>query len=385
MSKTVLNYNNFGGTRGSKGDKGAKGDSVAGPNPSTLNGIVTWGNITGTSLSDSTIPIYAHDDSIGIGINSQVNGTTKLKCVSIGENTLKDGTDNVKQIAIGPFAMEKMTGAGYSNIAIGHRALTTSVESSSVIAIGEYCCNDSTSASNMICIGNSVAQLSTDNYLTICIGNEAGYNSGGTWNILIGHSAGYSYTGSDTNNIIIGHNSNGIPGESNTIRIGSGQSNCRISGIYGVYATADKTVVINSDGQLGTVDRLPISFNTEFASTRFKDTRTNGGDYDSTFDIILSKVGRIVMMSITTGMNGTLGGTSLISCAAGVPLVYRPTENIIDKTLAIGNTTTDCMIQITTTGDINFGVSNYGPPLVPAGFPTGNFMIGAKTICWLGS
>jgi hypothetical protein len=56
MSKIILNYNNFEGTRSMKVDKG---DSITSPNFSTLNGIVKWGDITNIILSASTVPIYA--------------------------------------------------------------------------------------------------------------------------------------------------------------------------------------------------------------------------------------------------------------------------------------------------------------------------------------
>jgi hypothetical protein len=169
--------------------------------------------------------------------------------------------------------MEKMTGLSCSNIVIGHCALTTSTESSDVIAIGEYCMNDSTTASSMIYIGNTSAQLSTENYQCICIGHVSGYNSGGTWSIHIGNQAGYAYNASDTNNITLGHNISGSLGQSNCIKIGNRHNSCYISGIYGMNPIlANKTLIINSDGQIGTVNRLPINFTYLNSNTRFVDT-----------------------------------------------------------------------------------------------------------------
>jgi hypothetical protein len=55
-------------------------------------------------------------------------------------------------------------------------------------------------------------------------------------------------------------------------------------------------------------------------------------------------------MSITIGMSGTLGRTSLISFIGGVSAGFYPTENIIDRAMAIGNTNTDCILQITSSG-----------------------------------
>jgi hypothetical protein len=83
------------------------------------NHIVVFDGNSGKLIKDSTVPLYASDDSIGIGINSQVNQLTNLKCISLGPGTLKEGTDNFKQIAIGLYTMEKMTRAGSTCIAIG--------------------------------------------------------------------------------------------------------------------------------------------------------------------------------------------------------------------------------------------------------------------------
>jgi hypothetical protein len=112
----------------------------------------------------------------------------------------------------------------------------------------------------IICIGHSAAQLSTENYQTICIGNEAGYNSGGNWNIYIGHSAGYSNLNSDTNNVFIGHGLSGTPGESNTIKLGKDSSRCLISGIYdNMSPTADyQTITLQKTTSITTDDILTV-------------------------------------------------------------------------------------------------------------------------------
>jgi Chaperone of endosialidase len=80
--------------------------------------------------------------------------------------------------------------------------------------------------------------------------------------VAIGMAAGSNLT-TGSNNIDIGFNVDGLAGESNTIRIGKSgtQTKTVIAGIRGTTIANGQPVVINSNGQLGTVT----------SSERFKD------------------------------------------------------------------------------------------------------------------
>jgi hypothetical protein len=266
------------------------------------NHIVVFDGNSGKSIKDSTVPLYAWDDSIGIGINSQKLGANNIKCISLGPGTLKDGTDNVKEIAIGSYIMEHMTGAGATNIAIGHSALRTSVNSSSNIAIGEYCMNNATSATDNICIGNATGQLMDTALNNICIGSAAGYNlASGINNILIGTNSGYNYTVS-TNNILIG-NHNGLIGENNTITIGdSTQNTLKIPGIAYYSSTLGNTSLEtdlpNKDPALTAVTAIGES-----------------ALLDVTTGIACTATGALSMQHVTTGSSDCAFG---YSCLRGI-------------------------------------------------------------------
>ena len=77
-------------------------------------------------------------------------------------------------------------------------------------------------------------------------------NTSGSNNIALGKAAGFKLT-TGKNNIDIG--SQGVAGESSTIRIGakSTQKNTYIAGISGVTVAGGVGVVIDSNGHLGTV------------------------------------------------------------------------------------------------------------------------------------
>jgi hypothetical protein len=85
------------------------------------------------------------------------------------------------------------------------------------------------------------------------VGSGAGYGLTGNNNIMVGFNAGSNLT-ADSNNIEIG--STGVTGDSGVIRIGTSgsQGKAFITGIRGVTTGGSAvTVVIDSNGQLGTV------------------------------------------------------------------------------------------------------------------------------------
>src|ERR1039457_2886321 len=94
-------------------------------------------------------------------------------------------------------------------------------------------------------------------------------NTTGNNNIAIGQSAAINVSGSNSNNIHIG--SDGLNGDSFTIRIGTSQTSAYIAGIYGAASSSGIPVYINSNGQLGT----------QTSSLRFKEQVRDMGDRTS--------------------------------------------------------------------------------------------------------
>jgi hypothetical protein len=88
-----------------------------------------------------------------------------------------------------------------------------------------------------------------------------GANTTGNANTALGNEAGSNLTTGD-NNIDIGNNVTGIAGEANTIRIGNTDiTTTIIRGISGQTIPSGATVIVSSNGQLGTMT----------SSGRFKD------------------------------------------------------------------------------------------------------------------
>ena len=70
----------------------------------------------------------------------------------------------------------------------------------------------------------------------------------------MGRNAGVNLTTNESNNIDIGFNVGGMTGESNTIRIGNNNiTDAFVRGISGTTIASGATVLVDSDGHLGTV------------------------------------------------------------------------------------------------------------------------------------
>ena len=92
-------------------------------------------------------------------------------------------------------------------------------------------------------------------------------NTTGSNNIAVGYLAGYNLT-TGSNNIDIGNE--GVAGDENTIRIGVAGApppETVIAGIYGNSSVSGLPVVIDSNGQLGTVSSSE-RFKTDIAPMR---------------------------------------------------------------------------------------------------------------------
>ena len=150
----------------------------------------------------------------------------------LGEDALFSITTGTENVALGYEALHDTT-SGLNNTATGHSALHGNVVGFNNTANGWH--------SLMITTGNQNTGVGCD----ALVNNTTGSN-----NIAVGFRAGVNLnTGS--NNIDIG--SNGVLGESNTIRIGNAgaQSAAFVAGIRGVAVTGAQPLGVSVSGQLG--------------------------------------------------------------------------------------------------------------------------------------
>jgi len=170
--------------------------------------------------------------------------------IAIGNSALTWNTAASYNIAIGATALNLMDfangGVAYSsyNVAIGHGSLTANKPTSTStgihnVGLGYHALTANSTGAYNVALGSSAGSLLTT----------------GNYNIALGYQAGTLLTTGDYN-IDIGHV--GVAGEGNTIRIGTAvdQTKAYLAGVYGVAGggfTGVKSVVMGSDGQLGTV------------------------------------------------------------------------------------------------------------------------------------
>ncbi|HEX3231964.1 MAG TPA: tail fiber domain-containing protein [Pyrinomonadaceae bacterium] len=150
----------------------------------------------------------------------------------LGEDALLSLSTGTENVALGYHALQGTT-TGLNNTATGHSSLSANTVGFNNTANGWH--------SLQITTGNQNTGVGCD----ALVNNTTGSN-----NIAVGFRAGVNLT-NGSNNIDIG--SNGVVGESNTIRIGNtgAQSAAFVAGIRGVAIAAAQPVGVNTAGQLG--------------------------------------------------------------------------------------------------------------------------------------
>jgi Chaperone of endosialidase len=206
-----------------------------------------WSNTDGsynTAVGAGTLLFNIGDQTTFEGVDNTAVGAAALLF-----NTT--GTDNT---ATGAVALLNNTG-GSNNTATGSFALQSNTTGNLNTATGLSALHSNTTGIGNTAVGGGALALNTTGGGNTAIGTGTlSSNTTGNANIAIGGFAGHALTTGDQN-IVIG-NPNAVAGESNTIRIGgNSQTRAFIAGIRGV-ATGNNdavNVVIDSDGQLGTV------------------------------------------------------------------------------------------------------------------------------------
>jgi Chaperone of endosialidase len=236
----------------------------------------------------------AHDNTaVGAGALQSNNGNenTATGAFALGGNTT--GTDNtatgfsalgfngsgVDNTATGVNALGK-NGSGNDNTATGFQALLSNTSGPDNTGTGFQALYSNTTGADNTATGfdaletNSTGANNTADGIFSLFGNTTGMNntavgssalsnnSTGSSNVALGFNAGMNLS-KGNNNIIIGANVPGNSTDANTIRIGKSgtQQKAFIAGISGKTVASGVGVIINSQGQLGTVQ----------SSARFKD------------------------------------------------------------------------------------------------------------------
>ena len=180
--------------------------------------------------------------------------------VATGRNALFSNTTGFQNTATGGAALFSNT-TGFFNTATGRNALFSNTTGRGNAATGAGALFSNTTGSLNTANGaGALVNNKTGNHNTADGESTLVGNTTGDFNIALGHSAGSELTTGDKN-IDIGNR--GVAGEGKTIRIGKQGTQIAtfIAGISGATVAGGVGVIIDANGQLGTVT----------SSERFKD------------------------------------------------------------------------------------------------------------------
>jgi len=275
-----------------------------------LSSNVSGGN--NTAVGVSALLFGSGSDNTAIGAFALENNTASGN-TGVGDFTLFDNTSGTGNTAVGDSALARNTTAG-NNTAVGAAALSSNTTGEDNTVVGSFALNGNTIGNDNTAIGfevllnntsgtantasglhalqlNTTGSDNTASGLIALQSNTAGAENSafgsfalsanttgknntaegsgalanattGSNNVAVGFDAGLNLkTGG--NNIILGANVTGTSSDANTIRIGKQgtQQKTFIAGISGKTVASGVGVIINSSGQLGTIQ----------SSARFKD------------------------------------------------------------------------------------------------------------------
>jgi hypothetical protein len=169
-----------------------------------------------------------------------------------GENALFSLTTGYDNVAVGYEALFSNT-SGILNTGSGYNALYANTTGNANTATGNAALSRNTTGGNNTADGLHALFLNTTGKRNTGVGALVlSANTFGSYNIALGYNAGSSLT---TGNDNIDISNIGVAGESGVLRIGTpGKQNAAyVAGIYGATEARGLTVVIGSDGHLGTV------------------------------------------------------------------------------------------------------------------------------------
>jgi Chaperone of endosialidase len=227
----------------------------------------------------------AASNNTALGFDTLFHDTTGRSNTAVGSDALVDNVAGNFNTATGAGALFHNTAtgntadgyqalfsnvAGNGNTAIGSQALYHNIGDSdtgfSNTAVGGAALYSNTTGIDNVAIGTSSLQSNMVGCENVAVGAFALFNSTGIDNVAIGGGAGGDLITGD-NNIALGNGAGGlltagsnnidignagVAAESNTIRIGEGQTATYIAGIHGATASGGAAVYVNSDGRLGT-------------------------------------------------------------------------------------------------------------------------------------
>jgi len=219
-------------------------------------------NTTGGSNTAVGHGVLLHNtdghDNTGFGYAALIENTSGFENTALGSGALFSNSTGINNTAVGGGALQINT-TGNNNTGNGLAALNRNTTGSFNTANGVSALPFNTIGNGNTANGaNALLNNTTGNNNTASGDSALANNTTGNNNIALGASAGTNLT-TGSNNIYI--DSRGRSTESGTIRIGTQHGRTFVAGISGVTVAGGVGVIVDTNGQLGTV----------VSSKRFKD------------------------------------------------------------------------------------------------------------------
>jgi hypothetical protein len=222
-----------------------------------------WNSVLGAS---ALVLNTTGSANVAVGYQALASNTTDHN-VAVGYGSLRNNTTGGANTGLGDLALYTNTTANGST-AVGFQALLLSNNNDNT-AVGNAALRNTTTGFNNTGLGRATLAANDTGSGNTGLGVNALFNNTtGVGNTAIGQFAGFNLT-TGNNNIDIGNY--GVTAESDTIRIGSGQTATYISGISGATSAGGVAVFVDGAGHLGTIT----------SSARFKEDIQDIGDGSS--------------------------------------------------------------------------------------------------------
>ena len=233
-------------------------------NTATGSGALISNRTGSDNTATGSLALYNNtaSDNTATGFNALNSNTTGADNTATGSGALQSNTIGNDNTATG-FEVLLNNTSGTANTASGLHAMQFNTSGSDNTASGLIALQSNTTGAENAALGAFALATNTTGKNNTAEGSGALANSTtGSNNVAVGFDAGLNLK-AGSNNIIIGANVPGTASDANTIRIGKqgAQQKTFIAGILGKTVASGVGVIINSTGQLGTVQ----------SSARFKD------------------------------------------------------------------------------------------------------------------
>ncbi len=243
------------GTAGAKGDQGDPGILGLGP-------VGMTPNVNALSYASGILNVEPANLIFGGVLDTTAQTIAGAKTfdsdLATNSNLLLPTTSlTVGTVEIGGSAFMHNFGPAGGCVNLG--LATGNIDASNVgaqynTAIGDSALSSVHTVTHNCAMGTFAASSLTDGTDNVFIGYTCGENLlSGSSNTIIGANAGVNYVSNETSNILINHP--GVVGDSNTLRLGNGQTKNFIAGINGVTVTNPANMVVcdSVNNQLGTM------------------------------------------------------------------------------------------------------------------------------------